>query len=83
MDTKEKGTKTVKDLTVKVTYRVSLGDIEIPNDVHREILLAIQNNLSEIADKHEHLYPSALEWLECNINEYDCFEWQYDIENLE
>ena len=69
----------IKDLTVKVTYEVGLGDLEMPIEVYNEIQEANESG-DEIdgmssADK----YLLASEWLGRNIKESDCMEWKAEI----
>lgn len=72
----------VKDLTVKVTYRVGLGDVEMPKKVHEQLIKA-----SEKGDEIEmggiiSKYPDAYAWLSDNIRERDCMEWSAEIEDV-
>ena len=72
--------KTIKDLDVKVTYRVGLVDVEVSDEVFEQ--------LSEIAEKGIELdgtdmdYPEANEWLRDNIKERDCCDLEYEITEL-
>jgi len=70
--------KTVKDLTVKVTYHVGLGDVEMPQEVYDQINEAI-NNGDEIDPSGMPKYPEAAEWLSDNIREGDCMAWVAEI----
>ncbi len=72
---------TVKDLTVKVTYRVGLGDVEMPQDVYDQINEAADNG-DEISISGLSEYPEALEWLSSNIREGDCMDWVAEIEDI-
>lgn len=73
--------KTIKDLSVKVTYKVGLGNLEVPNKVYKQ--------LNEIVDEGGEVdgtgmdYPEATEWLRNNIRERDCNDIEYEIEDLE
>jgi hypothetical protein len=72
--------KTIKDLSVNVTYRVGLGDLEVSEKVFEQ--------LNEIADNGVSIdgtgmdYPEANEWLKDNIKERDCCDLEYEIEEL-
>lgn len=72
--------KTIKDLDVKVTYKVGLGNVKVPNKVFEQ--------LNEIADSGREVdgtgmeYPEALEWLRNNIKERDCCDLEYEIEEM-
>ena len=67
--------KTIKDLDVKVTYRVGLGDVKVPDKVFKQ--------LTEIAEKGIELDGAeANEWLRDNIKERDCYDLEYEITEL-
>lgn len=72
--------KNIKDLTVKVTYEVGLGDLEMPIDVYNEIQEAEKKgnyiNMNSLS------YPKAEQWLSQNIQERDCMEWKAEIIEL-
>lgn len=78
--------KTIKDLTVRMTVRAGLGDVQVSDSVFR--------GLDKIADKGEITdgeanmskdkdIIEAWEWLGSNINSGDAFSWEYEIEDLE
>ena len=73
--------KTVKDLTVKVTYHVGLGDVEMPQEVYDQINEAAENG-DEISISGMSEYPEALQWLSDNIREGDCMDWVAEIEDI-
>lgn len=73
---------TIKDLTVKVTYRVSLGDIEIPKKVHQQLLEAKESGDEINMGEQDSRYQDAYEWLSCNIRERDCMDWDAEIEDV-
>ena len=70
----------VKDLWVKVTYEVRLGDLEIPKEVKSELKKAYRKG-REIQGG-EMKYVEASNWLSENIKERDSFEWKVEIEEL-
>ena len=72
---------TIKDLTVKVTYRVGLGEVEMPEKVHQQLLEASENG-DEIEMCGISKYPDAYEWLSDNIRERDCMDWEAEIEEM-
>jgi hypothetical protein len=72
---------TIKDLTVKVTYRVGLGEVEMPEKVHQQLLEASENG-DEIEMGGISKYPDAYEWLSDNIRERDCMDWSAEIEDV-
>jgi hypothetical protein len=73
--------RTVKNLTVKVTYRVGLGDVEMPQGVYDKINEAADNG-DKISISGMSEYPEALEWLSSNICEGDCMDWVAEIEDI-
>lgn len=80
--------KTIKDLTIKVTYRVGLGDVKVPDQVY--------NALSECYDRGGDVpmpdecsitgqpeLAEAAEWLTDNIRQNDAMDWEFEIEDIE
>lgn len=72
--------KTIKDLSVKVTYKVGLGGLEVSDKVFEQ-LNEIADNSGEV-DGTGFEYPDAIEWLQNNIKEGDCCDLEYEIEEL-
>ncbi len=73
---------TVKKLSVSVTYKVGLGNVEMPEDVKEQLIQAAEN-CDEIEMNGMQEYPEAFEWLSNNVREADCFSWVAEIENVE
>lgn len=71
--------KTIKDLTVKVTYTVGLGNVEVPNKVYKQLEKMADYGLS-IEDDYSEEYEEAFNWLSMNIKERDCYNWSYEVE---
>lgn len=75
--------KIIKDLTVKVTYRVSLDNVEVPDEVY--------DALSECYDDGVDISPNSMtdedeiaaNWLDDNIKESDSTDWEYEIEEFQ
>ena len=76
--------KRIKDLTVTVTYTVSLSDVEVNEKVFDALnALADRGCLHcNLVDRDE-LVGTAFEWLGDNINENDACNWEYEIEEME
>lgn len=74
--------KTIKDLSVKVTYRVGLGNLKVPKKVYDQ-LNEIVDEGGEVDGTGMEEYPEATEWLTNNIRERDCMDIEYEIEELE
>ena len=71
----------VKELNVKITYRVGLGDLNIPKKVKEQLIEACEKN--EEINLQSIKYGEAEEWLSDNIKEGDCFDWTAEIEDIE
>ena len=73
--------KKIKDLMIKVTFTVSLSDIEVPDEVFDELAKAYDEggNVLELDDELE----NANEWLSDNIRQEDAMDWECEIENFE
>lgn len=76
--------KTIKGLTVKVTYRVSLGNVEVSDDAY-EALGECYDKGGDVPMPNESDEDSAeaSEWLSDNIREADAMDWEYEIEDFE
>ena len=70
----------IEDLTVKVTYEVGLGDVDIPDKVYKELLESFYNNRD--IETNSVRYPLAEKWLNENIRERDCCQWKAEITEL-
>lgn len=73
--------KNIKELRVKITYEVGLGDLEMPIEVYNEIEEAGENG-NDI-EMNSLKYPKAEQWLYQNIKESDCVEWKTEIIELD
>lgn len=71
--------KTIKDLTVKVTYTVGLGNVKVPNEVYEQLERMADYGLS-VEDDYSEEYVEAFNWLSTNIKERDCYNWSYEVE---
>ena len=69
--------KTIEDLSVKVTYHVSLGDIEVPDEIYEQLM----NNSEFSSDDMEN--AEAFDWLGDNISEDDALNWTFEVDNIE
>lgn len=72
--------KTVKDLSVTVTYKVGLGNVEMPENVYKQIVEAAEKGCA--IEGTDLKYSDAAEWLANNIKERDCFEWGTEIDEV-
>lgn len=71
--------KNIKDLTVKVTYEVGLGDLKMPIEVYNQIMEADENGDEIGTMSRNRKYEEAAEWLSQNIQERDCMEWKAEV----
>lgn len=69
--------KTIKNLTVTVTYTVGLEDIEVPEEVYDDLIENYDSGAWEVPED-----SIATEWLADNIIEKDAMSWSYEIDNL-
>ena len=73
--------KNIKDLTIKVTYRVGLGNAEVPDEVYNELAKAYDEG-GDVPEWDDEL-ENAKEWLSDNIREADAMEWEYEIDDFQ
>jgi len=76
--------KIIKNLTVKMTYRVGLGNVEVPDDVYDSLVKCYDEGGDvPIPNKSDEDSAEASEWLSDNIREADAMDWEYEIEDFE
>lgn len=73
--------KKVNQLTVKVTYKVGLGDLEMTKYIYNKLLYACEN--FKPIDGGSIGNADASEWLGNNIKERDAMEWSFEIEEID
>lgn len=73
--------KNIKDLTIKVTYRVGLGNVKVPDEVYNELAKAYDEG-GDVPEWDDEL-ENAKEWLSDNIREADAMEWEYEIDDFQ
>ena len=71
--------RTIKDLTVKVTYSVGLSDVKVPEEVAKQLEQMADYGFS-VEDCESSKYPEAFDWLSYNIRERDAMDWAYEVE---
>lgn len=74
--------KTIKDLTIKVTYRVGLGNVEVSDEVYDALSQCYYNGGYVTPDGMTNEESIAAEWLNDNIRESDAMEWEYEIDDF-
>jgi len=73
--------KRINNLTVKVTYTVSLSDIDVSDEVLKS-MNAIFDDGGEV-DVDSAYHYAASDWLSGKINERDAYEWTTTIEDID
>lgn len=73
--------KTIEDITVKVTYTVGLGGLEVSNELY-EILSSIEGKELDTNHLLTERKQKAMDWLSDNIKERDAMDWSYEIEEI-
>lgn len=71
--------KTIRNLYVKVTYTVGLGDVEVSDEVFEQLDKMADYGFS-VEDCESSKYPEAFDWLSDNIRERDALDWAYEVE---
>lgn len=75
--------KTIKNLDVTVTYRVGLGDIEVPNDIYEALMNCEAKELNGDKFPLTKDEEKAMSWIADNVTVDDAYEWSYEIEDIE
>lgn len=75
--------KTIKDLTVKVTYTVGLGNVQVSDEVYEALAHCYDDGGEVTLDGFDDEANVASEWLSDNIREADAMDWEYEVENFE
>jgi len=77
--------KTIKDLTVKVSYTVGLGDLKVPASVMSGFEKIQEKHFDVVshADNNDKDVNNAFEWLSDNIKENDAYNHEYEIIDCE
>ena len=80
--------KIIKDITIKATYSVGFGNLEVPNEVYDGLCKIEEEYHGEIPDNigtcsGDKDISAAFEWLTANIESKDAFEWSFDIIDME
>ena len=70
--------KKINNMTVTVTYTVSLSDVEVPDNVHEGLM-----DRYEFCDDDFCLSENeiqAFDWLVTHIEERDAVAWKYEVD---
>lgn len=75
-----KDMKKIKDLTIKVIYKVGLSNVEVPDEVYNELAKAYDEG-GDVPEWDDEL-ENANEWLLDNIRQNDAMEWEFEIDDF-
>lgn len=75
--------KTIENITVKVTYRVMLGNVEVSDEVYQDLINCESMELSNDNISISYAQANAMEWLSDNISEHDACDFEFEIEDIE
>ncbi len=80
--------KTIKDMSIKMTYRIGLGNVEVPDKVFDALSKCyyrggdvLMPDMCNIIGRPE--LAEAYKWISDNIHENDAMDWKYEIEIFE
>lgn len=68
------------DIDVRVTYRVSLSDVEVTEDVAQALVQYAEETLTNLPQCK--MESTAFEWVADNIHVDDCYDYESEIEGL-
>lgn len=77
--------KAIKDLTVKITFRVGLQNLKVSDSIMDGLEKIYEmNNIddTDVGLTKDKNIQEAWEWLSSNISDNDAFSWGYEIEEL-
>ena len=69
--------KTIKNLSVKVTYNVQYGNVEVTDDVYEQLMENSEFNLDDLTNS------AAKEFLRENIEESDALSIIYEVDDID
>lgn len=76
--------KKIKELSVSVTYKVGLSDLEVSDKIYSGLeKIEERGHWDESEFNVDDDILDAAEWISNNIKQEDCFSWEYEIDELE
>ena len=80
--------KTIKDITVKMTFRVGLGNVKVPDKVYDALAQCYDEGgdvpmPDECTISGREDLAEAAEWLSDNIKPGDAMDWEFEIEDFD
>ena len=70
--------KTIKKLTITVSYTVNLKNVKVPEEVYDDLIEHYKSESVRVPED-----AIADKWLADNIREKDAVNWIYGIDNLD
>lgn len=74
--------KTIKDLTVKVTYTVGLNNVQVSDEVYEALSNCYDKGGEVITDGFDDEEQTASEWISDHVHEADAMDWEYEIKDF-
>jgi hypothetical protein len=72
--------KKIKNLTVQVTYRVSLHGLSVSDQIYNQLNKIVENGGE--TSVYDYKNGHAVDWLSDTIKERDCIDHSFEIEEL-
>lgn len=72
--------KTIKKLTVRVTYSVTRSNVEVPDEVYDQLASSLDE---DPIDDISYDMPEAYDWLLENIEETNAMDWKVEVKCFE
>ena len=73
----------IENLEIRVTYTVSLGDVEVPDEVYEQLQGVHEEEYAIVPGYYGGIYDKALDWIERNAKESDCTDWMAEVTEFE
>jgi len=69
----------VEKLTFEVKYKVGISNLDLPEDVYKELQECLDNGDTVGSDSMK--YPNLEMWIVDNVRERDCYQHEVEIED--
>ena len=70
--------KKIDNMTVTVTYTVSISGVEVPDNVYEGLMSRDEFDPDDLSLSDDEQY--ALDWLANHIEERDATDWNYEVD---
>lgn len=74
-------TVNIKTFEIEIKFKVGLGGIEMPQKVYDQLLSKIESYKDLVMGDLD--CDEAMQWVQQNIHEQDCYSWSAEIIELE